>query len=137
LDLTTIALLIISIIGWGFWGFFQKIGVSKIGAEGSLFLHFITATITVIIFLYITQRLQLPNRGGAIYPILGGFCVAIGSFTFLTAIEKTPISIARPFASLNVILNVILGVIFLSENLTIKQYLGIILAFLAAILLSG
>ena len=137
MDFATLGLLIVTIIGWGVWGYLQKIGISRIGAESSLLLNSSTTLSVVIAYLALTRRLQIPRSGSVIYPILGGASAAIGTIAFFTALRTTPVSIARPIAGLFVLVTAFLGFFFLGEALTLRQYAGVGLAMVAIILLSG
>ena len=137
MDSITIGLIFIAIIGWGFWGFFQKIGVSKIGAEVCILLTASIELIVVIGYLASIQKLHIPRSWSLTYPILAGTSVAIGTIAFLTALEKIPVSIARPMTGLSILVTVLLGVAFLHETLTVKHYLGIGMAIASIILLSS
>ncbi len=137
MDSTILGLLFITILGWGIWGFFQKIGVSKIGAEICLLLTASVELIVVISYLTSIQKLHIPKSWSLIYPILAGASVAVGTIAFLTVLERIPISIARPMTGLSVLVTVILGLIFLHETVTTKHYLGIGMAIAAIILLSS
>lgn len=137
MEIATVGLLLVTIIGWGIWGFFQKIGISKIGAEICLLFNFSTVFLVVLSYLALFQRIHIPRSGSVIYPIVGGFSAAIGSIAFFTALEKTPVSIARPMAGLCVLITALLGLLFLGETLTVRQYIGIGVAIAAIILLSA
>ena len=137
MDASTLGLLLVTIIGWGLWGFFQKIGVSKIGAESCLLLNFSTVLLIVISYLALIQKLQIPRSEFVIYPIIGGLSAATGTIAFFTALEKTLVSIARPIADLCVFVTALLGFFLLGETLTIKQYVGVGMAIVAIILLAS
>ena len=132
-----LGLLLISIIGWGLWGFFQKIGVSKMGAEVCIFLTASMELLIVIIYLASIQKLHIPRSWSLVYPILAGTSVGIGTIAFLTVLEKIPVSIARPLSGLSILITVFLGIVFLHEMLAVKHYLGIGLAIVAIFLLSS
>lgn len=136
MDLSTLALFLTSIVFWGLWGVFHKIGVSKLGAETSLLVNYITASISALTILSLTRRLHINMGVGLIYPIAAGASISVGTFAFLITLEKTSVSIARSLAGLSVLVTVILGVVFLGETLSIKQYIGIGFAIMAIILLS-
>lgn len=137
MDSITIGLLFVAIIGWGFWGFFQKIGVSKVGAEVCILLTASIELLVVISYLASIQKLHVPRSWSLTYPILAGTSVAIGTIAFLTALEKIPVSIARPMTGLSILATVLLGLVFLHEMLTIKHYLGIGMAIAAIVILSS
>ena len=132
-----IGLLIITIIGWGLWGFFQKIGISRLGADSCLLLNGFTVISVIVVYLAFTNRLQIMRSRSVIYPILGGVSAAVGSIAFFAALKTTPVSIARSIAGLCVIITAFLGVFLLGETLTLKQIVGIGFAIASIILISS
>ena len=137
MDSASVGLLLVTIIGWGLWGFFQKIGVSKMGAEVCIFVTASMELLIVIIYLASIQKLHIPRSWSLVYPMLAGISVGIGTIAFLTVLEKIPISIARPLTGLSILITVFLGIVFLHEMLAVKHYLGIGLAIAAIFLLSS
>ena len=133
----TIGLLFVTIIGWGLWGLLQKMGISKIGAEYSLLLNYSACLLVIIGYLVLIQKLHIPRTSSVVYPILGGIAASVGTLTFFMALEKIPVSIARPLAGLAVLLTALLGILLLDERLTARQYIGVALALASIILLSG
>ena len=137
MEIATVGLLLVTIIGWGIWGFVQKVGISKIGVEICILLNSSTFFLVVLSYLALFQKIHIPRSGSVIYPIVGGVSAAISSIAFFTALEKTPVSIARPMTGLSILVTVLLGVAFLHEMLTVKHYLGIGMAIASIILLSS
>ena len=137
MDSITIGLIFVAIIGWGFWGFFQKLGVSKIGAEACLLLTASMELLVVLSYLASIQKLHIPRSWSLTYPILAGTSVAIGTIAFITSLEKIPVTVARPMTGLSILVTVLLGLVFIHEMLTVKHYLGIGLAIASIFLLSS
>jgi uncharacterized membrane protein len=129
--------LIITIVGWGLWTFFQKIGVPKVGAESYLLVDISIHLVIAMAYLTLTNKLQVPRSISVIYPIIGGASGVIGTIAFLTIVKDTPISIARSLSGLSILVTVLLGVFVLGETLTLKQYAGVSLAIISIFLLSG
>jgi len=134
---SAIGLLSITIIGYGLWGFFQKIGVSRIGTESSQLLGSATNLLVVISYLALNHKLQIPRSRSVIYPIVGGASAAVGSIFFFNALKTTPVSIARPISALGVLITAFLGVFLLGETLTLRQIAGVGLAITSILLLSS
>lgn len=137
MDFATISLLLITIVGWGLWGFLQKVGVLRMGVESCLFLNYSTVFLVILSYLAFTHKFQVSISESAIYPIIGGVSTAIGSIAFFTLLERVPVSLVRPIAGLSVLITALLGLLLLGEALTIKQYVGVGLAIAAIILLSS
>ncbi|MFQ6075912.1 MAG: EamA family transporter [Candidatus Bathyarchaeia archaeon] len=134
---TTLALLFVTILGWGLWGFLQKIGVSEVGRDASLLFCYSSMFLTILGYLALTQGIKPSYRKPVVYPVLGGMASAIGTITFFTALERVPVSVARPIAGLCILVTAALGFLLLGERLMLRQYVGIGLAIAALVLLSG
>jgi transporter family protein len=129
-------LVVITILAWGFWGLFAKIGVSAIGKYQYLFFVNLLMVSVIYGYLFFTRNVDLTLRKEIIYPVLGGICVGVSSILFYHIVERTKISWAVPLTSLYPAVTVILAVLILKEKLTLVQGLGIIFALIAGVLLS-
>lgn len=130
------ALVIASIVGWGLWGFFAKLGVTAIGRNQCLFIAYSVLNLVMICYLIVTRNFQFIPDKRMIFPILTGISGAVAAIAFWTALEKLPVAILRPAAALSVMVTVVLAILFLKENLGISHVLGILFALIAIFLLS-
>jgi uncharacterized membrane protein len=85
----------------------------------SFFITFFSAIVTTVIS--IANGAQIPTNW--MYVILAGLFVAIGSILFLSVLKKLDVSVVSPLFYLRVVMTVILGCLFLGENLTLKSVL--------------
>ena len=131
----TIFLLILTLICWGLWGFFSKLGVTTIGVYQFILVYQIVTIVLVFVYLLLTHNVVLTPSKNLIYPILAGIFTAVGIITEYLFIEKVQISIAIPLVALYPAITIILAVLILKETLTLYQGLGIILALTAGVLL--
>lgn len=63
---TTLAMLVVTILGWGLWDFLQKIGVSKVGRDASLLFCYSYMLLTIVVYFPLTQGLKLTHRKDAV-----------------------------------------------------------------------
>jgi len=74
---------------------------------------------------------------GVSLALLAGFLGFFGSFLFLYAVNKGPLSIIVTLSALYPVLTITLAVLFLGETITMKQGLGIVLALVSMALISS
>jgi DME family drug/metabolite transporter len=84
----------------------------------------------------IRSRERISIREGLIFGITGILSWGLGAVTFFTSIELIGASRATPISSINPIIAVILGIIFLKEKFSTLQTLGIILVCFGTIIIS-
>jgi len=136
MDTYMMALVITSIVGWGLWGFFAKVGVVAVGKNQCMLVAYLTMTLIVVCYLFMTWSTSFSINRYIVFSVLTGITGAMGAIAFWTALEKLPIAILRPAASLSVVVTVILGIVILKEKLEISHMLGILFALVATFLLS-
>ncbi len=131
-----VAASIIVIVLWGVVGLFQKMGANHSSAN-SLLVWTTAGYIVLLPFLYsYSHLLALPGRS-ILLGLITGLTNALGAWCLYAAMEKgAAASVVVPLTALNPLLTVILAVLFLGERLTLIQIAGIVLAVIAAVLLS-
>jgi uncharacterized membrane protein len=65
-----------------------------------------------------------------------GLLFAIGSFVYVLAVSRLPVSIAAPVSTGYVVLAVALSAIFLKEQVTLVRGIGIVLTIVGVAILS-
>jgi transporter family protein len=127
----------IALVFWGVTGVTQKLSTNRISAELS-FLWFAYAMIAISAAIAFTVTMQWHLRPViAILAIVGGTLNGFGAFTSFAALESGgKASIVISLISLYPLLTVLFAVAVLHEKLTWLQGSGIVLAIVAAILLS-
>ncbi|MBT4289863.1 MAG: EamA family transporter [Deltaproteobacteria bacterium] len=68
---------------------------------------------------------------------MAGFLGFFGSFLFLYAVNKGPLSIIVTLSALYPVLTISMAIFFLGETITMKQGLGILLALVSMALISS
>ncbi|MFL2932425.1 MAG: EamA family transporter [bacterium] len=126
----------LTVLFFGTWGLFMKIGQERLGSMNNLLLMGITILpITIIgVLLY---RSYLPTLSSAyIFPISAAISTVLGMYFLTSAISNSDNNITAIFAlsALYPGVTAFLAFLFLNENITIQKIAGLILAIIAAIL---
>ncbi len=125
------------IIFWGIWGFFYKLGISKIGLGRALFWSSMTYGLTNLVIIYFLLHRGISfSATGSWFIIAGSIFATAGSLLFLFALQKYPVSIVLPLTALYPAVSVALGILILREELKLVNAAGILLAIAAGYLLS-
>jgi bacterial/archaeal transporter family protein len=121
---------------WGVVGLLQKLGTNRVSARSLL----VWLTVGFLLFVpWLAWRenwsaLGLKDIG---LGILVGIVNGLGSwFLFISLARGAKASIAIPLTALYPLVTIMLATLFLSESLTARQWLGIVLAIAAGVMLS-
>jgi drug/metabolite transporter (DMT)-like permease len=124
------------IIAVGVGSFLQKFVMNKVSPYQ---LEVITAIgmflISVPALLFFQKSLSLPIKEAPL-SILVGLLFSLGSFVYVLAVSRLPVSIAAPLSTGYVVVAVLLSVIFLKEPMTLLKAVGIILTVAGVAILS-
>lgn len=126
-----------NILFWGFWGFFNKLAVSKIGFQAG-FYYAIIFFAFIASYLFFTKQL-FPlnfNLQGVLFALLAGFSGGTATIFFYLLLGKHPVGLVVAITALYPIITLVLSMIFLKESLTLPQAMGFILAMAALILMN-
>jgi drug/metabolite transporter (DMT)-like permease len=128
---------LVTLIFWGTTGVTQKLSTNAISTELS-FLWFVLAflPIALVIVLVVPLDWHIKTRVYGL-AIVGGALNGLGAFTSFKALESGgKASIVVPLCYLYPLVTIFLAVIVLHEKITRTEIAGIVLALVAAILLS-
>ncbi len=126
---------LVALIFWGLWGFFPKIAGFYIDPV-SILIYEIAGTIAVgLVIILLGFRPEISNTG-AILGVLTGITLTLGSLFFLFALSKGKASVVVTMTALYPLITIILAVVILREQITLRQGIGMLLAFTAMILFS-
>ena len=128
---------LIALVFWGITGVTQKLSTNAISTQLS-FLWFVIsmAVISLAVALAVPIQWHVPARVFWL-AVIGGALNGLGALTSFAAFEKGgKASIVVPLCYLFPIVTVVLAITFLHESLTRAQSAGIVLALVAAVLLS-
>lgn len=122
---------------WGGWGFFEKLATNHISPK-NVYLFTAAGPITVAVFILISQNFRAEfHRLGTVYAVIAGLSGSIGGLLFVHALRKGKASIVITVTALYPLVAILLSIIFLREEITIKQGIGIILALIAMMMLAS
>lgn len=129
----------LTILMWGFWGFFGKLALEKNMAPTNVFLAevFIGAVCAAPIWLILLRR----QEGSSLYSswnvfgLASGAGLALGLLCYYVALEKSQASILVPLTAIYPAVSVVLSYAFLNERPTFSQWVGVVLVIAGAILL--
>lgn len=136
MDSYTFGLVLMTILGWGLWGLFAKIGVRAIGKYQYMLVMNIVVLVGIVLYLIFNQKLYITPARNLVYPFAAGISIVVATIAFYSIIEKTSISWLIALTSLYPAITIILAALILNEKLTLVQGLGIVLALIAGLLLS-
>jgi len=128
---------LITLIFWGTTGVTQKLSTNAISTESS-FLWFVVAflPIALVIVLVVPLDWHIKTRVYCL-AIVGGALNGLGALTSFKALESGgKASIVIPLCYLYPLVTIFLALILLHERVTRTEIAGIVLALVAAILLS-
>lgn len=128
---------ILSLIIYGFWGFFPKIAVTYINPQSALIFEVAGALIVGLGALFYSGFHPQTHPKGMLFAILTGVAGMIGTLFYFAAVSKGKISIVVSMTALYPLITIILAAIFLREPITIKQLFGVVFALIAIFLFAS
>ena len=131
-----LVLSIITFMLWGLWGFFAKVASDAIDAKSAAILQGL-AGFAVTLAMLGSQRFRVETQlGGSTAALLAGAAFMVGIVTFSAALSTGRATIVVPLSALYPVITIALGVVFLSEGVSVTQASGIGLALVAIVLMS-
>lgn len=131
MEVTTNLLLLITIIGWGLGGIFQKLSVQRVGAPLSILVFY---TVTFILcssyYFFIYRGARFFDWHGASWGILAGLASGSASIAFVTLLQGHNISSIIGITACNPIITFMVAVFILGEPFTLNRLIGLILVLL-------
>lgn len=128
---------ILSLISFGFWGFFTKLSVLHINPKSALVFQTIGV---LLIGLFTLSTLNFKpefNSKGFLYAILTGTAYSIGCWLYFIAASKGKIITVVTMTALYPLVTILLSYLLLQETVSLKQIFGIVFSFVAIFLLSS
>lgn len=127
---------LLAILFWGIVGLFQKLGASRISAD-SLLVWLMAGYILMLPYLLATEDIFALSSRDIFIGVLGGITNGLGSWCLFAALENgAKASVAIPLTALYPLLTILLAFAFLAERLTLLQWIGILFAIGAGVLIS-
>ncbi len=122
---------------WGVWAVGAKFSADRIGFFNSSLFYVLFSFLTVMT-VYSISGIHLPKltAPGAIIAMATGIAGGLALIFFQAAIKSGSVSIVVPITGLYPIIPAIYGIAALGEDITPVKIAGILMAIIAAILLS-
>ena len=127
---------LLSLLGWGLWGFVQKPLTDRIDPWSITAVQSLT-TMTLALTWALLMREQLSHRQRAVpFVALAGAVGYTGNIAFLLAVERGSASVIVPLTAMYPLVTIALSLAVLKESISKTQQLGVILALAAIFFLS-
>lgn len=134
---------------WQFWAIlsalfaaltaiFAKVGVENVNADFATFLRTIVILISLVFILSVTNQFQPLNsvsKKSYLFLLLSGLATGASWICYFRALKLGNASQVAPIDKLSVVLVAIFGVVFLAENLSFWNWIGIIAITSGALLI--
>lgn len=131
-----IVLLLLIILLWGFWGFFVKISMQKIGLQTLLWSTISSVVIMLLYFIFNSQFHKINiAKLGILFGLLAGVVSSLGLILFCKLLTTEKLSLVIPVSSLYPAITVMLAIFILGDKLTITNFFGIFFAIVAGVFL--
>ena len=132
-----LVLSVVTVALWGLWGFFAKIASDSIDARSAAVMQGLGGfAVTLVLLAAMRFRPEL-HVGGSTAAVLAGVAFMVGIVTFTAALASGGrASIVVPLSALYPVVTIALGMLLLSESLSLTQASGVGLALVAIVLMS-
>lgn len=128
---------LISLVIYGFWGFFPKLAVSYIDPQSAL-VYEVAGAATVGLFALAFIHFQPETHPkGILFAVLTGIAGMAGTLFYFAAARNGKITVVVSITALYPLFTILYAALFLREPVSIKQLAGMVLALIAIVLLSG
>jgi len=131
-----VAWTIAAILCWGAWAILNKRALRSLGWEHLLIADWVAHT-AVLVSLLVSRAepRALVSRDGGI-ALAAAVSSVVAAAAFYLALRSGPAAAVTPLSSLYPAVTAVLALAFLRENPSVHQWVGVILAILAGVLLT-
>lgn len=126
---------ILSLVAYGFWGFFPKLGVGYLNAKEFIIYEVIGMAFIALILLLLVGKPTFNTRG-VTFAMLTGITGIIGTLFFVAALARGKASVVVTMTALYPMIVIILASLILKEPITLKQGIGMVFALTALVFFS-
>jgi transporter family protein len=127
---------LISLFSFGLWGLLTKLTVMRIDSKSALIYQTIGVAIVGLVTLKLINFKPATDIKGFGFAVFTGVAYGIGCLFYFIAASKGKIITVVTLTALYPLVTIILAYWLLKEAVSIKQCLGIFLAFIAIFLMS-
>ncbi len=126
-----------TLIAWGVVGLLQKLVTNYISAESSL-IWLVVGFLLLEPFFYPGSAVLHYSRASLTYAIVSGLLNALGAWALFAALKSGgKASIVAPFTALYPVVVIALVPSILHESVSLLQWVGVVCALIAVVLLSA
>lgn len=126
----------LSLLSFGLWGLFTKLAVVHIDSRSALIYQTLGVVAIGVIALSLVNFKPATDTKGFIYAILTGAAYGIGCLFYFVAASKGKIITVVTLTALYPLVTIVLAYLLLKEAVTLKQWLGVMLALASILLMS-
>jgi bacterial/archaeal transporter family protein len=126
-----------ALLCWGVWSFIPKITTRYLSPQSAIIYEVLGAIFLAVFALARLKFQPEVHAAGILLAMITGMLGFLGAFCFLTAVATGPVTLVATLSALYPALSVLLAVTILHEPLTLRQGVGILLAFTAMILVAA
>jgi transporter family protein len=127
---------IIALILYGLWGFFPKLAVDSIN-PGSALIYEVAGTIVVGLLAWkIVGFRPEVHAKGIFYAVLTGVTGMLGTLFYFYSLRTGKVSVVVSLTALYPLITILLAHLFLREPVSGRQFLAMVLALAALILIA-
>lgn len=128
---------LLTVLAWGVVGLLQKLSTNYVSAESSL-IWLVVGFLILEPFFYTGPALLHYSTTNFIYALIGGLLNALGAWALFAALKNGgKASIVAPVTALYPIVVIAMVPIVLHESVTHLQWVGVVCALVAVVLLSN
>jgi transporter family protein len=116
-----------------------KVGVAGVNSDYATFVRTVVILIFLSALLAFTgqfQALSTLSRRSLLFLVLSGLATGLSWLCYFRALKLGPVSQVAPIDKLSLLLVAVLGVLFLGEKLQPRNWLGVLLMAVGALLLA-
>ncbi len=126
----------VTLFTWGIWGFGSKLAANAVPPRTALLFQCVGVLAFSLVVLSM-ESFRVPwNKAGFGWAFLAGFFAFVGFLAYFAALQKGPTSVVVVVTALYPLVTIVLSIAFLHERLNLRQGVGIVLAVVAAVILS-
>ncbi|OPX29794.1 MAG: hypothetical protein B1H09_05955 [Gemmatimonadaceae bacterium 4484_173] len=128
---------IIATILWGLWAVLLKLSSTRLGHWQSVLVYTVFSVITVVVLYFsLGENTRQFEATGVILAASAGVLGGLALVFFQKAVSSGPVSTVTAISALYPVIAIVFGIVFLRENLSMTNFIGIILAVAAGVLIS-
>jgi bacterial/archaeal transporter family protein len=125
-----------ALVLWGIVGVLQKLGSNRVGAD-SLLIWVTAGYVLVLPLIFWRSGSWILSPQAMLLGIVAGCVNGLGTWLLFRSLEHgAKASVAVPLTALYPVVTVILAFMFLSERLSPREWLGVLLAVCGGVMLS-